>query len=67
MTTELSPKRLQLLKELVPGVRRVVFFGDPEDAPEGWRLTRKPAPRLGIAIRWFRTRTGTAFLRRSSR
>ena len=50
MTTELSPKRLQLLKELVPGARRVVFFGDPEDAPEGWRLTREAAPQLGISI-----------------
>jgi putative ABC transport system substrate-binding protein len=29
MTTELSPKRLELLKELLPGARRVVFFGDP--------------------------------------
>lgn len=50
MTTELSPKRLELLKELLPGARRVVFFGDPEDAPEGWRLTREAAPNLGIAI-----------------
>ena len=50
MTTELSPKRLELLKELLPGARRVVFFGDPEDAPEGWRVTREAAPKLGIAI-----------------
>lgn len=50
MTTELSPKRLELLKELLPGAKRVVFFGDPEDAPLGWRLTREAAPRLGIAI-----------------
>ena len=50
MTTELSPKRLELLKELLPGARRVVFFGDPEDAPEGWRLTREAAQKLGIAI-----------------
>jgi len=50
MTTELSPKRLELLKELLPGAKRVVFFGDPEDAPLGWRLTREAAPNLGIAI-----------------
>lgn len=50
MTTELSPKRLALLKELLPKARRVVFFGDPKDAPEGWRLTREAAPKLGIAI-----------------
>jgi putative ABC transport system substrate-binding protein len=51
MTTDLSPKRLELLKELLPGVKRVVFFGDPEDASNGWRLTQAAAPRLGIAIR----------------
>lgn len=50
MTTDLSPKRLELLKELLPGVKRVVFFGDPEDASNGWRLTREAAPKLGIAI-----------------
>jgi putative ABC transport system substrate-binding protein len=50
MTTELSPKRLELLKELLPHARRVVFFGDPEDAPEGWRLTREAAPKLGITM-----------------
>lgn len=50
MTTELSPKRLELLKELLPHAKRVVFFGDPDDAPEGWRLTREAAPKLGITI-----------------
>ncbi len=50
MTTDLSPKRLELLKELLPATRRVVFFGDPEDASNGWRLTQAAAPKLGIAI-----------------
>jgi len=50
MTTELSPKRLELLKDLLPKAKRVVFFYDPEDAPEGWRLTKKAAKRLGIAL-----------------
>ena len=50
MTTELSPKRLELLKELLPAARRVVFFHDPEDAPEGWRLTQEAARRLGVTI-----------------
>lgn len=50
MTTELSPKRLELLKELLPNARRVVFFHDPEDAPEGWRLTRDAAQKLGVTI-----------------
>jgi putative ABC transport system substrate-binding protein len=50
MTTELSPKRLELLHELLPKARRVVFFSDPEDAPEGWHLTKEAAKRLGIAL-----------------
>lgn len=50
MTTELSPKRLQLLKELVPNAKRVAFFHDSEDAPEGFRLAKKAAPGLGISI-----------------
>ena len=33
MTTELSPKRLELLKEAVPKVSRVMFLHDPEAAP----------------------------------
>jgi putative ABC transport system substrate-binding protein len=50
MTTELSPKRLELLTELLPEARRLVFFHDPEDAPDGWALTQEAARRLGITI-----------------
>jgi putative tryptophan/tyrosine transport system substrate-binding protein len=39
MTTELSPKRLELLKEAVPNAVRVVFLSDPDDAPPGLELT----------------------------
>lgn len=53
MTTELSPKRLELLKELVPTARRVAFFSDPEDAPLGWQLTRDAAPSLGVELKAF--------------
>jgi len=53
MTTELSPKRLELLKELVPTAKRVAFFSDPEDAPLGWQLTREAAPGLGVELKAF--------------
>ena len=53
MTTELSPKRLELLKELVPTAKRVAFFSDPEDAPLGWQLTRDAAPGLGVELKAF--------------
>ena len=50
MTTELSPKRLELLKEAVPNAVRVVFMHDPTDAPVGLKLTQDAAPRLGIKL-----------------
>ena len=50
MTTELSPKRLELLKEAVPKVRRVMFLHDPEAAPTALKLTQEIAPRLDISL-----------------
>jgi putative ABC transport system substrate-binding protein len=50
MTTELSPKRLEILKELVPNASRVMFLHDPEAAPNAFRLTQDDAPRLGITL-----------------
>jgi putative ABC transport system substrate-binding protein len=50
MTTELSPKRLELLKEAVPNVSRVMFLHDPEAAPNALHLTQEVAPRLGIRL-----------------
>ena len=50
MTTELSPKRLELLKEAVPNAVRVVFLSDPSDAPLGLKLTQDAAPGLGIKL-----------------
>jgi putative ABC transport system substrate-binding protein len=50
MTTELSPKRLELLKEAVPKVSRVMFLHDPEAAPNALHLTQEVAPRLGIRL-----------------
>jgi putative tryptophan/tyrosine transport system substrate-binding protein len=50
MTTELSPKRLELLHEAVPGASRVMFLHDPQAAPNAWKLTQEAAPRLGITL-----------------
>jgi putative tryptophan/tyrosine transport system substrate-binding protein len=50
MTTELSPKRLELLKEAVPKTSRVMFLHDPEAAPNALKLTQEVAPRLGIRM-----------------
>jgi ABC-type uncharacterized transport system substrate-binding protein len=50
MTTELSPKRLELLKELVPGAARVMFLHDPQAAPNAFKLTQEDASRLGVTL-----------------
>src|SRR5262245_11123075 len=50
MTTEMSPKRLELLKEAVPRISRVMFLHDPEAAPNALKLTQEGAPRLGIKL-----------------
>ena len=50
MTTELMPKRLELLKELIPSVSRVTLLQDPEAATNAFELTQEAAPRLGIKM-----------------
>ena len=50
MTTELSPKRLELLHEVAPKASRVMFLHDPLAAPNAWKLTQEAAPRLGITL-----------------
>jgi ABC-type uncharacterized transport system substrate-binding protein len=58
MTSELTGKRLELMKEAVPTAARVVFFSEPEDSPSGLRRAQDAAPKLGIKL-WtvgFKTR-----------
>ena len=50
MTTELMPKRLELLKTAIPNASRVMFLQDPEAATNALELIREAAPRLGIKI-----------------
>ena len=51
MSTELSPKRLELAKQLVPGATRAVYLHNPTQGDVGLALTLQAAARLGIAIR----------------
>jgi putative tryptophan/tyrosine transport system substrate-binding protein len=48
--TDLTAKRLEILKEIVPKLRRVVVFYDPRNrvASESAKLARETAPQLGI-------------------
>jgi ABC-type uncharacterized transport system substrate-binding protein len=50
MTTELMPKRLELLHEAIPQISRVMFLHDPEAAPNAFNLTQEVAPRLGMTM-----------------
>ena len=50
MTTELMPKRLELLKEALPKASRVMFLHDPEAAANAYKLTQEAAPRLGLRM-----------------
>jgi putative ABC transport system substrate-binding protein len=49
---ELSGKRLELLKELVPTIRRVLVLYDPRDTSprQGVAAAREAAPRLGLSL-----------------
>src|SRR4030095_15309589 len=50
MTTELSPKRLELLQEPAPKFSRIMFLHDPEAVTNALKLTQEAAPRLGIRV-----------------
>lgn len=50
MTTELSPKRLELVKQLVPRAKRVVYLHNPSQGAVGLELTQNAARKLGLAV-----------------
>ncbi len=50
--TDLSAKRLELLKEMVPGLRRVVTFYSPDNpaGPQSMKMAREAAHQLGVEL-----------------
>jgi ABC-type uncharacterized transport system substrate-binding protein len=52
LTTDLTAKRLEILKEVVPKLRRVVTFYDPRNpvAIESSKLAREAAQQMGIQL-----------------
>lgn len=58
MSTELSPKRLELVKQLIPGASRVVYLHNPNQGAIGLELTLKAAPSLGLTVRAVEARSG---------
>jgi putative ABC transport system substrate-binding protein len=51
MSTELSPKRLEIAKQLLPGAKRAVYLHNPNQGATGLELTLSAAPAMGISIR----------------
>lgn len=57
MSTELSPKRLEVAKQMFPDARRFVFLHNPNQGATGLDLTQKAAQQLGVAVRAVEMRT----------
>ena len=57
MSTELSPKRLELAKQMFPNARRFVFLHNPNQGATGLELTQKAAAQLGVIVRPVEMRT----------
>jgi putative ABC transport system substrate-binding protein len=52
MATELSAKRVEMLKELLPGMKRIALLSNPEHAGEliEYRVTEDSARRVGAEV-----------------
>lgn len=50
MSTELSPKRLELAKQLVPAAKRAVYLHNPGQGDVGLQLTQQAAAQLGMNL-----------------
>ena len=57
-TVDLAAKRLQLLKETIPGARRVVVIFNPETPPNRIMISRlkEAAPGIGVRLRFISVR-----------
>lgn len=51
MSTELSPKRLEVAKQMFPAAKRFVFLHNPNQGATGLDLTQKAAVTLGVTVR----------------
>ena len=51
MSTELSPKRLEFVKHVLPAAKRVVYLHNPNQGAMGLELTQKASLQLGLTVR----------------
>jgi ABC-type uncharacterized transport system substrate-binding protein len=63
VSTDLSAKRLQLLKEVAPGISRVAVLWNPQDTISNltWRELQEPARQLGIELHSIEVRSANEF------
>jgi putative ABC transport system substrate-binding protein len=63
LSSDLAPKRLQLLKEIMPTLRRVAVLLNPRNpgVREDLRQTEAAAPRLNVTVRAFEVREPAEF------
>ena len=59
LSLELVGKRMELLKEIIPSLRRIAVLANPEHPgePGELRASREAARRLGVAIEYFQVRS----------
>jgi putative ABC transport system substrate-binding protein len=65
ITTDLSAKRIELLREMVPGVARIAVFLNMSNAaaPPAWKETERAAQSLGVQAQLFDVRRAEDFER----
>ena len=58
ISPELAPKRLELLQQVAPQLKRVAILGDPSSPshPPQWRQTSSAAQSIGVEVRSFEVR-----------
>ena len=63
LSFDLTAKRVELLKEAVPGIARVAVLANPDHAGESSELqvTRKTAAELGLTMEYYQVRATTEF------
>ena len=63
LSLELAGKRLELLKELSPGISHVAILANPQHPGEQreWQASQTAARSLGMTLRYFQVRASTDF------
>lgn len=65
---DLTEKRMELLKELVPGIRKVIVLHNPkgQNYEENLKATRAAAPRLGLELVEVNVQSGEELIKRAN-